>query len=577
MRPVTDPNILQQLEGIKSNQQVSIEDVPSEYRDQFKEAERTGQPFSIKLKPVTDPNLIAQLETGGTSQPKQFDRFNAIKQTGDLLAGTAETAASLTTGAIGGMAGLAGGIGATAIFGNKIGKEFREYVSDFYTYKPKSESGKGAMSLIGKVTKPLSYPRQVATGLGGEQWGNLADVATLGLLSKTPEMVSAIKKAPQKAGKFFYRKSLQPSGTAVETEAMTETGFKGKFWLDKKGEAHFKEVKGAFDRTLNQVIKSGEGQTRHISQITGALDDLANGYGGYTMKPLTDRKAIMGMKKQVETEWLTKYPDGQIPIAEIQKLKTTQYLRQKSSYGEVKKAMESESAKALARASKNTLEEILPDLQKVNPHEKNLIQFGDEFDKALVRNRNERMTITNLTLDNKFLLTKLSQVFRTMSPDHIFADVTKLKAYLKDIPSPTIAQVYNNAQIEWSRQMGMEDVSGQPSSQIPPLVQPTTRAIGYDRATTPIKLGMEDVSGQGRTLTIKDARGRDIVVPEKIQAEFNNPEFWKKNQDLINLRLKMKNREPILSGEWNEFLNRIMLKWSPKTPTPKDWGKGKNP
>lgn len=430
------------------------------------------------------------------------DPYKAIKQTGDILAGTAETAASLATGAMGGMAGLAGGIGATAIFGDKIGKEFREYVSDFYTYKPRSESGKEAMNLISSLSKVASMPRNLATKYGGEQWGNLADVATLGVLSKTPSAIKAIKKAPQEAGKFFYRKSLQPSGTAVETEAMAETGFKGKFWLDKKGEAHFKEVKGAFDRTLNQVIKSGEGQTRHISQITSVLDDLANGYGGYTMKPLTDRKAIMNMKKQVETEWLTKYPDGQIPVAEIQKLKTTQYLRQKSSYGEVKKAMESESAKALARSSRNTLEEILPDLQKVNPHEKNLIQFGDEFDKALVRNRNERMTITNLTLDNKFLLTKLSQVFRAMSPDHIFADVTKLKAYLKDIPSPTIAQIYNKAQIEWSRQMGMEDVSGQPSSQIPPLVQPTTRAIGYDRATTPINLGMEDVSGQGRTLTI---------------------------------------------------------------------------
>jgi len=485
----------------------------------------------------------------------------------DKIAGTGETALTMATGAIGGAAGLLGGIASHPFVGDEKSKEFEEFVTDYYTHKPRSVTGQKAVELIGKIAQPLRRPRELATEIGGEQWGRVADVAMLGIGSAIPKIGSAVKAAPQKIGTAIYRKTLQPAGTLTDARAMAKTGFEGKFWLTRKGEAHLKEVKGAFDRTLNQIMAEHGNKPISINKVIPQAKEQLMKYAVDTELPITHIKSIERLISQQEQMWMARFPNGEIPASSIQKFKQNIYQRYNNSYGEVKKAMSTEGAKALGRSAKNALDDVIPDLRKVNPHEAKLIQFKEQFEKTLANIENQHLSINNTIINNTHLLTGLARVFRAMSPDHLYANPAKLKAYLKDIPSPTVANVYNNAQIEWSRQMGMADESGRAvnwkgevTGNVTPLVRPTMKAIGYDKGilpkTSPIEQGVEYASGRPK---VRDYTPEEWVgIQQKMKAEFNNPEFWNKNKDLTNLLLKIQNKKPILEGEMNTLLYRVM-------------------
>lgn len=135
-----------------------------------------------------------------------------------------------------------------------------------------------------------------------------------------------------------------------------------------------------------------------------------------------------------------------------------------------------------------------------------------------------------------------------LNPDNriskMFTDAEKFVNRKVMVQGTTPTPSYIPNQIEYKPQinLGMEDISGQPSEYTPPLLKPTTKAIGFDRTTTPINLGMLDES------SIKSIKG-----------VYSNPEFWNNNKDLTGLRLRIKNNQPIPLGEWNTLLQRIMM------------------
>lgn len=138
----------------------------------------------------------------------------------DVLGGAIEVPLSLASGAVGGVTGLASSIVSQPFIGDKRAKEFREFTSDFYTYKPRTESGRGAMEVLGTLLSPLTLPRKAGEALGGEQWGNLGEVATLGLLFKLPKTIKANKTMESQINSVIdagIEKGIKPSVSGKST------------------------------------------------------------------------------------------------------------------------------------------------------------------------------------------------------------------------------------------------------------------------------------------------------------------------------------------------------------------------
>lgn len=491
----------------------------------------------------------------------------------DIAAGAIETPLALATSIPAWGLGMIGGIAKTVTSGDVAGKKTREDITNALTYQPRSESGKGAMDIVSKVTYPLALPRKVATAIGGEQWGNVADVAMVGLLPKIPGALREAGKIPYKTGRILYRKTLQPAGDVAETKAITTTGYEPPI-SGKGGWAGFKERfktygstmenrktfykdLGNIQREAGQIISKNEGKTVKLEKMIAPLDELINRYAKNTELPETHSNALLRIKRQVTRRWLTDYPDGNIPIREAQHFKTTLYKRAENAYGELQKSMTPEARKALAHGAMEELETVMPEIGPVNRRMKPLLEFEEALDKSIVRIKNEKFSITNTIFNNDYLLGKLAKVFKALSPKHPLASPESVKAYLFAKKNVNFEEVFptkvNPNQIGYKPQinLGMEDVSGKPSSYTPPLVQPTLRAIEFNRATTPINLGMLDES------SVKSIKGT-----------YNNPVFWSKNKDLTSLRLKLKNKQPMVGDEWNTLLERIMMYKMGSKPNP---------
>lgn len=380
---------------------------------------------------VTDQLTGKRYELTGDSPPTEQelaemfpDRRQAIpeksllQKAGDVALGTVETAASIATGIPASVMGLLGGIAKTFTTGDEAGKKTREDITEAFTYAPKTESGKGAVGIFSKILSPLTYPRQIATKLGGEQYGNVADVSMIGLAPKVPSAIKTVRNVPYKAGEWLYGKQLNPKGTLEEATAKSQTGFERGYETTPSGWEKFKKDLAIPERQRQQLLAQHEGLTVPFNDIITPLNNLEKNYAGYTSKPTTNRKAVQAVRTQMEKEWLTKYPDGQIPLTEVQKFKETLYKRNESAYGEIKKAMTAETEKALARGARKGIEEVLPELGVVNRQFKPLLEFYDDFEKSVREHKYGNFSWTDTVFNNTFLINKLARVFRAISPKH---------------------------------------------------------------------------------------------------------------------------------------------------------------
>lgn len=185
--------------------------------------------------------IFDKLSSFGKPQEQPTTFGNAVKENiqspfkavADNLIPAGETALAIATGIPASLAGLAGSIGMSAVKGPEEGKKFREYVTDIYSYKPKTPAAQGAMNVMGKALSPLGYPRKLAESLGGEQWGNLADVTTIGVAANIPSLRNA-RNAAQNIQKKIHNvidtgieKGIRPSVVGKKTSTQYET-YKGR-------------------------------------------------------------------------------------------------------------------------------------------------------------------------------------------------------------------------------------------------------------------------------------------------------------------------------------------------------------
>jgi hypothetical protein len=385
---------------------------------------QTGRVITFEKKP-SEADIHEAF--GLVDEPK---KMSLGRKALDVLGGTAETVASVATGIPAWGLGVLGGIAKTATSGDVEGKKTREEIMDYFTYKPRTASGEGATNIAGRVMSPLGVPRKVLTALGGEQWGNLGDVLTMGLLPKAPSAVRAVRNAPLKAGQWLYGKQLMPKGTLKEAKGKVTTGFSNKYTVSDAGWNKFKGDLNKVGRDKNLVLAANQGLFVDFKDIIAPLDRLTS-YAEKTSTPISNKNIVVRVKTQLEKQWLEKYPDGKIPLEEVQAFKETLYKRNEASFGELKKAMSPEIEKAIASGARNVIETALPELGVVNRQFKPLLEFYDDFEKALKFQKYERFNWTNTLYNNSYLMTKLVKIFRAISPEHPLGNTKALSAALQ--------------------------------------------------------------------------------------------------------------------------------------------------
>lgn len=393
---------------------------------------QTGRVITFENQPTDDDlNEAFGMVEESKSPPPPVSKPSIGRQALDVATGIVETPLAIATGIPAMGMGLLGGIAKTLTSGDVEGKKTREDITRAFTYQPTSETGKGAMNILSTAMTPLGIPRKIGEYVGGEQWGNLADVAMLGLLPKVPAALKKVADIPYKTGEFLYRKTLQPAGTAAETKAITTTGYEGGYGSTMGDRAKFYKDLRNVQREAGQIISKNEGKTIPMDKILKPLDERINKLQNVpTELPETHLRALERVKLQITRQWLKAYPDGNIPVRKVQEFKIQLYDRAKNAYGETQVSMTPEARKILARGAREELETIMPEIGVVNRRMKPLLEFEDALDKSIVRIKNEKFSITNTIFNNDFLLGKLAKVFKALSPKHPLATPQAVKAYL---------------------------------------------------------------------------------------------------------------------------------------------------
>ena len=156
------------------------------------------------------PDLVPQEEVPewGRKNPNIWAGIQAIKETGKQvgkqLMAVPETALSLATGMTAFPIGAVGELGALAITDPETAKQFRQHLSETYTYQPKDETAKQAVESAGQVLsipfKPAEKYKEIVTEKYGPFWGELsglgAEALTMGLMSYAHSSVN--KLMPEK-------------------------------------------------------------------------------------------------------------------------------------------------------------------------------------------------------------------------------------------------------------------------------------------------------------------------------------------------------------------------------------------
>jgi hypothetical protein len=500
---------------------------------------------------VKTPQTLAQQPIQPASQQPEpqrniFGGKATLSNIADVAKGIVETPLSIATGMVAAPMGVGAGIVGTALKGDVAGKQIREDVTNKFTYQPTSETGKGAMDLLGKATYPLTLPRQAATSLGGEQWGNVADVAMMSLLPKIPSAIRAGGDIPYNIGKFLYRKNLAPPGGVEASEALTRFGYTKNLPVTSAGWGKLKTGDMNYlKRRANQLLAANEGKTAKFETMIQPIRELKERYAKFgTEKPETHVRMLQNIEDQMTRTWLEEFPDGNIPVNRMQDFKYMLYDRSKNAQGELQLSMGSEGRKSLAHGAMESIETAIPELGPVNRQLKPYLEFEEALDKAIPRLKNEKFSITNSIFNNNYIMGKLAQVFKKISPDHPFADRNTLKLHLLKTASPAVID-FNEAfapeQPNWGG-------TSQTTTNIPNQGFTTYPPYNPPAPTKPLMLGYEPVStirGKGMTPDIWSKPEApypsdimDIVGQRKGKVQIMN-------KDLMDAMLReIRNRQP---------------------------------
>jgi len=254
-------------------------------------------------------------------------------------------------------------------------------VSSAGEFAPSLLTGGAGMLAKGKTAAEI-VPSLVRSGIGGSIGAGAArtiapdspmseiigGVAGAGIAGSIP----AIRNSMFNSGKYFFAKGLKTTSkqakTVEEAEAIADTIIKqGGVNINKKGadklSNSLKTSGSLIDNTINnEAIK---GTTIPIDKVSRYVDETIE-YASRTGDPLGHTESVKGIISDWKGFMKKKYPDGNIPIEEVQKMKTTLYNRNPNAWGGVPKAMQTDFDKQLARGARKSLEEIVPSIKDAN-------------------------------------------------------------------------------------------------------------------------------------------------------------------------------------------------------------------
>lgn len=321
---------------------------------------------------------------------------------------------------------LAGGVQAAIASGNdnEATRTFRSMVD---TYKQRHGSPERSLQTL--IKDPVGTVADVSTLLMGG--GGLMRLG--GLAPKTGGLARA-GKAVQQAGAAAEPLSLAmrgagqvgrviPSGairkayegaakfsttlTAAEREALTKTALKHDIAPSIKGVNAVNDKIGEINRKITDYIEGATSQYQMENAFT--LENLGQGISSKSVrgmpvdelfkdfealktevmkassKPMSDVRAINNIEKQIReaNEILGR---GELSPVEAQKLKQKIYRDISSQYAQFKNSPASAKAqKSIARAAKEYLEEIFPEIKQLNADEGALIELRDAVQKSANR------------------------------------------------------------------------------------------------------------------------------------------------------------------------------------------------
>lgn len=394
MIPITDPDLINQLESAPA------------------------------LKPVTDPDLLQRLNAEETEEQESVD-FSFTETIGNIPGSAVQlakdiyhpirhpidTAKSLQTigqGLIEKIIPDVGEFGPTE--NEKVVDAVGQFIKDRY----------GSINAFKTTVQndpvgALADFSIVATGGGTAlvRAGKVAKVAEAGKFAKVAKTVQAVGKATEPinavinfakvAGKLVpqglpekllesalkFRPSIKPA----ERARMVKTALKEGILPTVAGLMDLSDKLEVLDIGLNKIIDQAtkKGTLINKSIVFKQLKELRKDLGGTKLDAGVDLKHIDAVAKSFN-EHLKKIKKDKLTPRELQTLKTDAYKRinfdlQQGSASFAK----NETRRAIARAAKESLEELGPDVKSLNREMGDLIQLRGELERVVARLDNQNL------------------------------------------------------------------------------------------------------------------------------------------------------------------------------------------
>ena len=201
---------------------------------------------------VATPDTTPQFDQAGGFPVQQYT--GELPQSLDVALGVPETAAAIATGVPAAAMGLVGSIRKKAMGASDVeAKQYREALTEAYTYKPRTESGKASVGLIGKATYPIAKGLELIGEYGGESARNITEAVMFMVAPRVPESVkSAVKSAKKARNIGLDMKNVDVLNKRLDQ--MIDTRLNKAIRPSVAGKTTFPKMR-TFDENANAAIK----------------------------------------------------------------------------------------------------------------------------------------------------------------------------------------------------------------------------------------------------------------------------------------------------------------------------------
>ena len=253
---------------------------------------------------------------------------------------------------------------------------------------------------------PLDALSMVSLGAGmgakAAQAGRLAKTA--GVLSKVSKISDPTNLAtvPIKATRYgvthapwikglprdLYASSLKPkTDTLKETLEITDKYLDKGYVVSIGSWQDIQNKITGLQGQIKTILRNGtiQGEKVDIKDIVSKLDELKADRSFQKWRPDLFEKNIERTKKKL-IEYHETRSGGKLTPEEVQKIKLEQYRDLEKEWGQLSIVAKDEMQKAIAMGSKESLENLFPELKELNLKSGELLEFNKHIEKALKSN-----------------------------------------------------------------------------------------------------------------------------------------------------------------------------------------------